>query len=517
MSSNKKIKKTDLSITVILLIGIIAVANFFAYQIFYRWDLTQNKIYSISKVSKKTVGELDDVVNIKAYFSDKLPNQVLALKQEVADILDEYAAFSNGRIKVEFISPGSDEATQRELYAAGIPQLTFQVYEKDQMQLVNGYMGILISHGDKTEAIPAVKSDTSDLEYQLTTAIKKVTTEEIATLGILTSHGTVSLERGGLSVAYESLSELYTVLPVNLSDEKPLIPESIDTLVIVGPKEEFNEEQLKAINAFLARGGALLALVDGVSVGQGLTAAKNPTNLDSLFAKYGIKMNKDLVADTRSGIASFSQGFLTFSSNYPFWPKILSDGFNKDNSAVANLESVLLPWASSIETEADKINPEQVSRLAFSSDKSWRIENTFNIAPNLGLAPGGDKKSYDLAVAVTGTVPNAYPDGKDGENIRARLIAVGDSDFITDNFLQQSPDNLTMFQNLVDSLSLDEDLINIRSKGVSSRPLKENLSDSVRAAIRYFNVFGLTVIVIGFGLLRYYMRKRSRFVDDINS
>src|SRR3989339_853161 len=162
---NKKIKKTDLSITIILFIGIIAVLNFFAYQIFYRWDLTQNKIYSISKVSKKTVGELDDIVNIKAYFSDNLPGQVLNLKQEVADILDEYAAFSNGKIKVEFIAPDSDEETQKELYAAGIPQLTFQVYEKDQVQLVNGYMGIAISHGDKTEAIPAIKENTSDLEY----------------------------------------------------------------------------------------------------------------------------------------------------------------------------------------------------------------------------------------------------------------------------------------------------------------------------------------------------------------
>ncbi|OGF26142.1 hypothetical protein A2303_05860 [Candidatus Falkowbacteria bacterium RIFOXYB2_FULL_47_14] len=512
---NKKIKKTDLSITIILIIGIIAVVNFFSYQVFHRFDLTQNKVYSISKVSKKAVEELDDTVNIKAYFSDNLPSQVLALKQEVADILDEYAAFSKGRIRVEFISPGTDEDTQRELYMAGIPQLTFQVYEKDQMQLVNGYMGILVGHGDKTEVIPAVKSDTSDLEYQLTTAIKKVTVDEIATIGILSGNETLSLERGGMSTAYQELQSLYTVLPVELDEDGALIPESIDTLIIAGPKKEFSENQLKAINSFLARGGSVLLLIDGVTIGQGLVASKNASNIDTLFAKYGIKLNKDLVADQRSGVASFTQGFMTFSSNYPFWPKVVSEGFNKDNSAVANLESVLLPWASSIETESGKIDPEQVTQLIFSSGKSWRVQDNFNVTPNIGLKPAGEPRSYDLAVSITGTIPNAYPEGSDNENIRARLIVVGDSDFITDNFLQQSPDNLTLFQNLVDSLSLDEDLINIRSKSVSSRPIKEDLSDGTRATLRYLNVFGLTLIVILFGLLRYYMRKRSRFIDEL--
>ncbi len=511
--STKKIKKTDLSVTVLLVIGILVVVNFFSNQLFARWDLTENKIFSVSPATKRVLKELDDIVSVKAYFSSTLPSQVLATKQEVSDVLSEYQTYSGGKVKVEFIDPKDDQAVERELAMIGIPQLTFQVYDKDQMQLVNGYMGIAISFGGNTEVIPAVKSDTSDLEYQLTTAVKKVTSDKIANIGYLTSQGTVSLD-DEMKAAQQALQELYSVVNVELTEDNPSIPATVDTLLIVGPTEKFTDAELQAINSFVARGGALLVLSDGVTVGQGLTTSKNPTGLEELLGKYGITLNQDLVADRRSGVASFSQGYFTFSSNYPFWPLINQDGFNSANSAVSTLENVVLPWASSIDIDTSKINADSFQYLAFTTDQGWHVTDNFNIAPNATLTPQGDKKNYNLAVSVNGSVPNAYPEDGGEDTINARIIVVGDSEFPTDNFIRQNPDNLTLFQNLVDSLSLDEDLITIRSKGVTSRPIND-LSDSTKMSIRYFNVFGITLVVIAFGLIRYFLRRRSRFVDDL--
>ena len=512
----KKIKKTDLSITVGLIIGIIVVVNFFSYQIFYRWDLTDDNIYSISSATKKTVNNLDDIVNIKAYFSNNLPSQVLSIKQEVADILDEYEAYSNGKIKVEFIDPNDDEETQRELYALGIPQLTFEVYEKDKTQLVNGYMGIAISFADNTEAIPAIKRNTSALEYQLTTAIKKVITDEIATIGYLNTHSTLSLTEE-LQTAQAELSELYEIREVSINEDGG-VPIDIDTLIIAGPKESFSDEELQAINLFLMRGGALLALVDGVKIEQGLLAQKNNTGLDEFFSKYGINLGGNLVADARSGMASFSQGFVTFSTPYPFWPKITSEGFNKDNSAVANLENVILPWASSISIDETKIANDSYTNLLQTTNKAWQMIDNFNVSPNgPATKPQGTQQEFTLGVLVNGILPNAYPAESSEEstnNFNGRIVVIGDSEFISDGFLRNSPDNLNLFLNLVDVLSFDEDLISIRSKGASSRPIKE-LSDTNRVAVRYLNIFGLTLLVVVFGLVRYYLRRRSRFVDDL--
>lgn len=510
MRLNKKlIKKANLGITVIIIIGILAVANFFSYQIFFRWDLTQNKDYSISKASKNTVGELDDVVNIKAYFSEELPSQYITLRQEVGDILEEYANYSNGKINVEFIDPGDDEDLKSELYMIGIPELQFNVVEKDKFEIAKGYIGIAVEYGGKTEAIPVVQS-TQNLEYQITLAIKKVTSAEMATIGFVISNSTADIETE-ISAAYGELEKLYQIKDVDLSlDEN--VPFDVNTLIILGPRETFNENQLKAIDAFLMRGGSLLIAADGVNIGEGLMASANNTGLDGLLENYGVILNNDLVLDTSSAMASFTQGFMAFSTNYPFWPKILPSGFDQDNAAVAKLESLIMPWASSVEILEDKINENnKVSYLSVTSKNSWTQQDNFNLNPQQAFSPSQNKGSKVLAASIIGKFTSPY---ENGSTDSGRLIVVGDSDFIKDSFLRNMPDNLIFFQNLVDSLSLDEDLINIRSKGISERPIKE-LSDSAKAAVRYLNIFGVTIIVIAFGMLRYYIRKRSRFMDEL--
>ena len=510
MRLNKKlINKTNLGITVLIIIGILAVVNFFSYQIFFRWDLTQNKDYSISTASKDTAGALDDVVNIKVYFSEDLPSQYITLRQEVGDILDEYANYSNGKINVEFINPGDDEDIKRELYMMGIPELQFNVVEKDKFEIAKGYLGMAIEYGGKNQAIPVVQS-TKNLEYQITLAIKKVTSDEMAVIGFVTSNLTADLEKE-VSAAYGALNELYQVKSVDLNLEKE-VPAGISALIILGPKEQFSEDQLKAIDAFLMRGGSLLIAADGVNIEEGLMASANEIGLNGLLENYGVKLNNDLVLDVSSAMASFTQGFMTFSTNYPFWPKILQSGFDQDNTTVANLESLIMPWASSVEILNDKINKNsKVSYLAGTTEKSWLQKDNFNLNPQQAFTPSGNTGSKNLAVSIFGSFTSPYGNGSTDAG---RLIVVGDSDFIKDGFLRNMPDNLIFFQNLVDSLSLDEDLINIRSKGISDRPIKE-LPDGSKAAARYLNIFGLTVVVVVFGMIRYYLRRRSRFVDEL--
>lgn len=505
---NKFLKNSNFAMTVIIVIGILAVLNFFSYNIFYRFDLTGNKDYSISKVSKNTVSKLGDILNIKVYFSKNLPSQYVNLPQEVGDILDEYANYSGGKIKVEFIDPKDDTELKQKLMIMGIPELQFNVLEKDKYQVVNGYLGIAVQYGDRTEVIPVVQ-DTNNLEYEITLAIKKVVNKEKTAIGYLTSNGTLSAEKE-IPLAYKNLSEIYNVEQVNLTEQKEISAE-IKTLIIAGPKENFNEEELKTIDQFLMKGGSLFVLLDGVKVGDGLKAEKNITGMEGLLEKYGVKLNNNLVLDVSSGMASFNQGFITFSTPYPFWPKVIKTGFNKDNVSTAKLESVLFPWASSIDLETDKIDKDnKISYLAKSSIKSWTLDGEFNLNPQQDFNPTNQGEK-NLAVSIFGKFQSAYGNGSTD---KGRIVAVGDSDFVSDGFVRQSPDNMIMFQNLVDSLSLDEDLINIRSKGITDRPLKE-IEESKKASMKYGNIFGVMVAVVLFGIFRYYRRKKVDFIDEL--
>lgn len=503
-SNSKKLKKSELSITVVLLIGIILAVNFFSYQIFLRWDLTDNNIFSISSATKKTLKDLDDIVVIKAYFSENLPSYIYSIRQNVEDVLKEYQSYSDGKVRVEYIDPSDDEKMQQELYMIGIPQLTFDVIEKDKRELVNGYLGMSIGYAANIETIPAIKQDTSDLEYQLTTAIKKVTNDEAATVGFLNSNGAADLE-AELKIAYGELEGLYNILSVDLSGEEPNISSAVDTLIAVGPTESLGGPAVAALKDYLAQGGSMVLLSDGVVIGEGLSALANDNGFNQVLADYGLKINTDLVGDTQSGMASFTQGFFRFSSNYSFWPKIVSERFNQDNAVVKDLEEVVLPWASSIAVDESKISPDKVSVLAKTSAQGWSVASNYNVMPNEANAPQGAQKEFNLAVLAD--------IGSEGEN-EARIAVVGDSDFARDNFINGNPDNLAFFQNLVDIMSLDEDLIQVRSKVVSSRPIKE-LSDTQRSAMRYFNIFGMTVIVLAYGMGRYYLRRRSRFADEL--
>ncbi|MFH1744816.1 MAG: GldG family protein [bacterium] len=515
MLLNKIIKTTKLSISAIVLVVVLIGINYLSYRYFARLDLTENKIYSISDASKKIVGELEDTVEIKAYFSVDLPSQFAYIRQETEDILNEYENYGKGKIKFEFTSPDDSNQTFNDLAMMGIYPIPFQIFEKDKAQAGQGYMALVMNYKENEEAIPAVGQDTGDLEYRITAAIKKVTNDKIIKVGFLSGAGTAILNEK-LRYAGEMLSELYDVGEVVFTDEG-LSPQ-VDTLIIAGPTEEFTEDQFKNIDSFLTGGGSLLVLSDGVLVSQSLEASLNNSNFNDLLNKYGIKINGDLVGDTRMGLISYRQGNLPFSvvSNYPLWPKIMKDGFNENFGAVSNLENVILPWVSSVSADEEKIGKENISYLIFTTEKAWHETDQFNVDPSIGISLAEGR--YNLAVAVNNGLKSVYPEeGKEDDVISGRVVIVGDSDFVVDGFLMDNPQNLILFQNLVDNLSMGNELTGIRAKNATVRPINkgEELSDAKRNFIRYGNIFGASTLVIIFGLGRYFARRRKKFEDDL--
>jgi len=520
-------KQTNLSTQIITVVSIILVLNFLSYQIFTRFDITENKIYSISSISKNAVKNLDDVVNIKVYFSENLPPQYLAVKQEVKDILEEYQNYANNNLHVEFIDPKDNDDLELELRMLGIPKLQFNVLDNDKYEVIGGYLGIVAEFGDKKQGIPVV-DNIRNLEYQLTSAIKKVTVEKIPTIAFATGNGELS-QGTDMTAIDKKLSEIYTVQSVDLSTGEA-IPENIDTLIIAGPKEGFSEREQYIIDQFIMLGSldnttskSAIFLVDGVNVDDSLVAKANTATLDKLLLSYGAKIEKYFVLDTLNDMASFNQGFMSFTTPYPFFIKINEKGLDQESASVAKLQNLVFPWVSPITIDLNK-NPEaQVKTLVMTTSEAWTMQDDFTLQPQGDFGFNEDPEQYSLVASITGKVKSAFtnyvPKEKEtGNHIastdNARIIVMGGSNFAKDNFMGRYQDNLTFLQNIVDSVSLDNDLIQIRSKEVNERPL-EKIADSEKKSIRMMNIFGVTALVIAFGLIRYYRRKKSRFADDL--
>ena len=236
MTASKNRGKTGAGglVLVILVAGILIAVNVISQRFFFRIDLTHDQRYSIADATKEILGELDDVVNVNAYFSDDLPPYLVTLRGEVEDILDEYRAYSGGRLRVEFEDPGDDPMMQQKLRALGIPQLQLEVLEKDQFKVSTAYLGMALHFGGRKEVIPVVQ-DLSRLEYELTGALVRLTTVEKKAVAWMKSPSGQSPPGQGGSPLQGELSRFYDVREISAEDLASA--GDVKTLVVEAPRD----------------------------------------------------------------------------------------------------------------------------------------------------------------------------------------------------------------------------------------------------------------------------------------
>jgi gliding motility-associatede transport system auxiliary component len=170
---------------------IIVLINVAGITLFFRTDLTENHIYSISEASKKVVSSLSEPLTINVFFTKNLPAPHNNTERYLHDLLEEYAIHANSYFNYKFydVSPeaeGIDPLTQENQNLAnnyGIHPVQIQVYEEDEVKFKKAYMGLVLIHGDMVERIPTITS-INGLEYKLTTAIQKLNNKISALLNL---------------------------------------------------------------------------------------------------------------------------------------------------------------------------------------------------------------------------------------------------------------------------------------------------------------------------------------------
>jgi len=506
----------DSYLITIMIVLIAVMLNYIASNHFFRIDLTKNQIYAVSGASKKIMGNLDDIVNVKVYFSETLPPNLLAVRQYVQDMLGELSSYSKGNLAVSFLDP-SDPNVRNEALSYGIPQIQMNIVEKDKLEVKNGFLGIAVVYGNKTETLPVVQN-IMNVEYDLVAAVKKVTAKEDRVLGFLTGHGEPSLEdrikvdQQGDTYSFlkQALDRNYKVVEVNLSKGDTL--SNVNTLLIAGSKTSFSDDEKYAIDQFLMKGGNIVIMLDTIDVSQDLKTIALDLGLDDMLKQYGIGIEKQFVLDRSNENASFNQGFVNFIIPYPYWVKAINKYFDKTNPIVANLDSVAFPWTSPIKIYETK-NVKSTILINTTGDAGLSGE-TFDLSPgaNQNLT---EKNQYPLAVLLEGEFSSYFSENSDKKDFiqksekPARILVIGNSRFITDRFLNNFGQNMAFAMNAIDFLTLDESLISIRSKTSFDLPIKD-LSAGDRQIVKFTGILLMPIIVIVFGVLRFFARKRQK-------
>ncbi|MBF0204045.1 MAG: Gldg family protein, partial [Desulfamplus sp.] len=223
----------------LIYIVVVVLVNVAGVTLFFRADLTSNKIYSISSASNKVVSTLSEPLTIKVFFTKNMPAPHNNTERYLHDLLEEYAAKGGKLFNYRFYDVTATDAgiteqanVNRDMAEDyGISPVQIRVIENDEVKFQQAYMGLVIIHGDMMEKIPAITS-TDGLEYALTSAIQKLNNKVSAML---------ALDEKVKITLYLS-SSLEKVAPLMGLDELSTFPDRIQKVV-----EKLNTKSLDKI------------------------------------------------------------------------------------------------------------------------------------------------------------------------------------------------------------------------------------------------------------------------------
>jgi gliding-associated putative ABC transporter substrate-binding component GldG len=493
-------KSVKISTYILLLVVIIIIVNILSDNYFFRIDLTEGREYTLSKATKDILREIDKPVTINAYFSKDLPANIGNISGNLKDMLIEYGRRSKGMVVYRFINPNEKEALEQEAVKNGIQPVMINVREKDQVKQQKAFMGAVVSMGDGKEVIPFFQPGAA-MEYALSTAIKKLSVTNKPAVGIILGHGEPPLDE--ISQAFTDLSVLYSVETYRLSDTAD-IPDRFKTIAIIRPTDTIPPQQLKRLDNFLARGGNIFLALNRVE-GDFSNATGRPVSvgMEEWLRQKGLDIPGSFVIDASCGAVNVQQQqgsfMMTTQVSFPYLPVIKKFS---ESPAVKGLESVTLQFASPITFTGD--STKKFTPLAFSSEKSGilRAPLYFDI----------QKQWSQGDFSMSGIVVAALVEGKLSGNIDSKLLVVSDGDFAINGpqrGAQLPPDNVSLLVNSIDWLSDQTGLIDLRTKEVTSRPIKE-LSDGTKTFLKWFNFIAPVILILIYGLIRMQINRNKR-------
>lgn len=465
----------------------------------FRFDVTQEKFYTLSEGSNNLITKLPQDTIIRVYFSQSAKNVPLPIKNyaiRVQDLLRQYVNAADGKITLETLDPQPD--TDAELMARRYGIKPVPLGDGTEM-----FFGIAFFSGKSETAIPYIDPRREQfLEYDISEQLHKLLSKEQIKVGIISSLDMItSTPAPDLQAALQGrgdwavVSELKKISSVEkLEQNIESIPEQIKVLVLHHPKD-LPENTLKAIDRFVRKSGRLIVLVDPFSRFDldRQYQTNNPeksisSNIEKLFKAWEIEFDSSkVVGDLKFPTQINSAGD---SISFPFFIQVGKSGLNKDSIITNNLKQLIITEPGSIRLRAGSSH--RLEPLLETSTSTGTVQaEVARLGPNaMRQKTTSEKNSFTLAALVRGKFKSAFSDEKlskteDESNTENVVLVIGDTDFIADQnsvqrvqfanqiVLRHVNDNIRFFINSVEFLGGSEDLISIRSRSRVLRPFEK--------------------------------------------
>ena len=576
MKNERKNLKKNQIITFAITLVIIVVVNVIGSFIYTRFDLTSEKRYTLSDTSKEILRNLDDYVYFRIYLEGEFPAGFKKLRKETKEMLDEFRAYSKF-IDYDFINPSesNDPAERTEtykiLYQSGLNPTELAIQSKDGAQQIVIWPGALVSYQNKEMPLDlldtqvgksseaALNNSAQNLEYKFITAIKDLSQLKKANVAFIEGHG--ELNENEVYDITQSLSKKYNVSRVAINeqitslnrrtetqDSSILINSNYDAIIIAKPTKPFSEKDKFIIDQYIMRGGKVLWLVDPVFATMDSLQSSESTmgntlniNLDDMFFKYGVRLNKNLLLDYNSAAIALRTGQMGGQAQIEYFRWYYFPLLNaaSNNNIVKNINPIKADFVSSIEPVISDSDVQKIPLLKTSDYTKISPAPVFISLSMLRQAPDQrmfSQKGQNVAYLLKGQFESLYANRMtsaimESEEIGFRtsseptaMIVVADGDITRnqfhipkgyplplgfDQYTQMTYGNKDFIENAVSYLVDGEGLIGIRSRELKIRLLDMNKINSNILLWQIVNVVLPSAIVVVFGFILAIIRKRK--------
>ncbi|MBT9189094.1 gliding motility-associated ABC transporter substrate-binding protein GldG [Zobellia russellii] len=546
---------TPIAVALVILVVINAAASF----LYTRFDLTEDRRYTLSEEAIHTVEAFERPVIIDVLLDGNLPPEFVKLKTETRQLLEEFES-KNNNIKFSFVNPLEDAAqidgTITDLQSLGLTpaQITVEENGKTSQEIV--FPWAMVNYNNKTVKVPLLKNklgatteervnnSVQHLEYAFADAFSKINITEKKQIAVLKGNG--ELDDIYLADFLTSIKDYYNIGAITLDSvatnpQKTLDQlKSYDLALIAKPTEAFTDAEKYVLDQYIVNGGKSIWLIDQVNMeldslfneSGSAMALPRDLNLNDFFFKYGVRINPNLVNDmyfTQIVLAS-GEGNSSEYNPVPWFynPMVFSKNDHPINN---NLEALRFQFANSIDTLANS----NKKTVLLSSSPLSKLDGTpkqinldvINMSPKKELYKKGNNP---MAVLISGEFTSAFSNrvkplslnGTLEKGKENQMLVVSDGDIIRNQIRNNRPlelgydkwtnnyyGNKEFLINALNYLLDEKGLINIRNKKVAVPFLDAQKMTDQKTKWQLINIglpIGLTLL---FGAFFNYFRRRK--------
>jgi len=538
--------------------------NIIGGRYFTRIDLTQDKRYTITSSTIEMLEEIKEPIYIEVYLDGEFPAGFKRLQAAVKETLEEFRAYSGSNIQYKFINPSesNDVKIRNQTYTTlankGLQPTNLSLNDGNNREEKYIFPGAIVRMGAKEIAVQLLKGNQAappevrlnqsveGVEYELASAIKRLTAKEGKKVAILSGHGELNQ-----TLFYDmgiTLKENYQLELVRLQDRASLV--GYDAVFCAKPDSTFDEKDKYKLDQYVVKGGNLLLFIDPIEAEIDSIQANKSRKIDEFLAmpynlnltdllfQWGVRVNNDVILDINSAAIPMIVGYVGNTPNtqlvpWPYYPLI--NIFGK-HPVVKNMDALYSRFPATIDTvtssgirkyplllssKYSRIIPGPV-RLSFSEIRNEPNPKTYNKSylPMAYMLEGDFNSSFQYKINDEAKARSKFMQ----KDKPGKVLVVADGDFVRneyntrtaqtyplgyDRFAKVQFANKDFVLNCLNYMLDAKGVIMAKSKDIKLRPLDKPRIGKERTKWQVFNLVAPLLLLALYGFVRFWLRKRK--------